>query len=93
MHYVYRKLLSDKVKVSLKHYSIYQSNFNGGDRARGGVAVLVNNCIPHRTVNANTSLQATAVSISLTKTIRICSVYLPPSIPVDFNKLDELLEQ
>ena len=49
----------------------------------------MNNTVPHRTVNVNTSLQATAVSISLTKTITICSVYLPPSIPIDFNELDE----
>ena len=61
--------LSDTVKVS-----IYQSDFNGGDSACGGVAVLVNNCVPHRTVIVNTSLQPTAVSISLTKTITICSV-------------------
>ena len=84
--------LSNMVKVSLKHYSIYQSNFNRGDRACEG-AVMVNNCVPHRIVNVSTSLQATAVSISLTKTITICSVYLPPSIPVDFDKLDDLLDQ
>ena len=85
--------LSDTSKESLKHHTIYPSNLNGGDRIRGVVAVLVNNTVPHRTVNVNTSLQATAVSISLTKTITICSVYLPPSIPIDCNELDELIEQ
>ena len=53
----------------------------------------MNNTVPHRTVNVNTSLQATAVSISLTKKITICSVYLPPSIPIDCNELEELIDQ
>ena len=53
----------------------------------------MNNSVLHRTVNLNTSLQATAVSISLTKSITICSVYLPPSIPIDSNEFDELIDQ
>ena len=85
--------LCDTSKVSLRHHSIYHSNLNVGDRARGGLAVLVNNSVPHRTVNVDTSLQATAVSISLTKTKRISSVYLPLCIPIDCNKLDELNDQ
>ena len=48
--------LSDTNKISLKHDSIYQSNFNGGDKARGGVAIEVNNSVPHRTINVNNSL-------------------------------------
>ena len=84
---------SDTSKVSLKQHTIYHSNIYGGDRIRGGVAVLVNNTVPHRTVNVDTSLQATAVSISLSKTITICSVFLPPSIPIDCNELDELIVQ
>ena len=85
--------LSDTSKVSLKYHSIYQSNFNGGNRARGGVAVVVNNSVPHRTVNVSTTLQATVVNISLNKTITICSIYLPPSTPIDFTELDKLIEQ
>ena len=85
--------LSDTSKVSLKYHSIYQSNFNGGNRARGGVAVVVNNSVPHRTVNVSTTLQATVVNISLNKTITICSIYLPPSTLIDFTELDKLIEQ
>ena len=85
--------LADTSKVSLKNHSIYHSNLNGGDRARGGVAIVVNKSVPQRTINVNTSLQATAVSISLTKTITICSVYLPPSVPIDCNALDQLIDQ
>ena len=90
---VQETFFSDTNKISLKHHYIYQSNFNGGDKARGGVAIAVNNSVPHCTINVNTSLQATAVSISLNKTITICSVYFPPSIPIDSNKLDELIDQ
>ena len=85
--------LSDTSKVSLKYHSIYQLNFNAGNRAREGVAVVVNNSVPHRTVNVSTTLQATVVNISLNKTITICSIYLPPSTPIDFTELDKLIEQ
>ena len=53
-----------KQKKSLLKTSLYLSNFNGCDRARGGVAVVVSDSVPHRPININTSLQATAVSIS-----------------------------
>ena len=85
--------LADTSKASLKNHSIYHSNLNGGDRARGGVAIVVNDSVPKRTINVNTSLRATAVSISLTKTITICSVYLPPSVTIDCNELDQLIDQ
>ena len=40
-----------------------------------------------------TTLQAFAVNISLNKTITVCSVYLPPSSPIDMKKLDHLINQ
>ena len=50
-----------------------------GDRAFGGVSVLVRDGIPSSECTLNTSLQAKAVTISTSKTITICSLYLPPS--------------
>ena len=64
-----------------------------GDRASGGVAVIVNNNVPHHAVKLDSALQAVAVSISLNKTFTLCSVYLPPSSPIDIKKLDHLIDQ
>ena len=38
-------------------------------------------------------LQAVAVSLSMHKTITLCSVYIPPSYALDNRELDNLLEQ
>ena len=45
----------------------------------GGSALLVNKTTPHSLVSLRTNLQATAVRITVFKTITVCSVYLPPS--------------
>ena len=92
-HYVYKKtFLTDTSKVSHKHYSIYQSNSNRGDRACRGIAVVVNNSVPYSTVNIKTSSHETAARISLNKTIIICSIYFSIFF-IDCNKLDELIHQ
>ena len=71
---------------TLKYHSCYFKHFSGNDKASGGVAVIVNNCVPHHSINLDTTLQAVAVTISLNKTITLCSVYLPPSSPIDIKK-------
>ena len=50
-----------------------------GGRACGGVSVMVRDGIPSSECTLNTSLQAKAVTISTSKIITICSLYLPPS--------------
>ena len=50
-----------------------------GGRACGGVSVLSRDGIPSSEWTLNTSLQAKAVTIPTSKTITICSLYLPPS--------------
>ena len=85
--------LKDSDKFQLKYHSCYFKNFTDNDKASGGVAVIVNNSIPHHFVRLETTLQAIAVNISLNKTITLCSVYLPPSSPIDMTKLDHLINQ
>ena len=85
--------LKDCDKFSLKHHSCYLKNSIGNLKACAGVAVIVNNNVPHHSVKLNTTLQAVAVSISLNKTITLCSIYLPPSSAVDIKKLDNLVDQ
>ena len=82
--------LRDSHKFSLKYHACYFKHCGGGDKASGGVAMIVNNSVPHHSIKLDSSLQAVAVSISLNKTITLCSVYLPPSSPIDIKKVDNL---
>ena len=85
--------LKDSDGFTLKDHSCYSKNCSDSDRASGGVAIIVNNSVPHHLIKLETILQAVAVNISLNKTITLCSVYLPPSLPIDVKKLDHLVDQ
>ena len=49
-----------------------------GQRASGGVSILIRNDIPQNRININTLLQAISVSATLHKIVTICSLYIPP---------------
>ena len=77
----------------MKYHSCYFKHFSGNDKASGGVAVIVNNDVPHHFVKLETALQAFAVKISLNKTITLWSIYLPHSSPIDDKKLHSIINQ
>ena len=83
--------LKNKVDITIKYHSIYNKIFTEGEKAHGRVSVAVNNNIPHKPVSLNTNLQAVAVRLTLHNTITLCSLYLPPSTPIDQNKLNDLV--
>ena len=85
--------LKDSDKLKLKYHSCYFKNCSENDKAPGGVAVIVNNSIPHHSIKVETTLQAVAVNVSFNKTITLCSIYLPPSSPIDIKKPDQLVDQ
>ena len=64
-----------------------------GGRACGGVSVLVRDGIPSSECTLNTSLQVKAVIISTSKTITVCSLYLPPSENLNIVLLTRLIDQ
>ena len=64
-----------------------------GGRACGGVSVLVRDGIPSSECTLNTALQAKAVTISTSKTITVCSLYLPPSENLNIVLLTRLIDQ
>ena len=64
-----------------------------GGRACGGVSGLVRDGIPYSECTLNTSLQTKAVTISTSKTITVCSVYLPPSENLNIVMLTRLIDQ
>ena len=80
-------------RLTLKCHSCYFQNCNNNDKASGGVAVIVNNSVPHRSVRLDSTLQAVAVSVSVNKTITLCSVYLPPILQIHIQKLYHLIDQ
>ena len=71
--------------LSFRGYSTYSKTVDSAERASEGVAVLVKSEIPHEPVPLQTLLQATAVKISLHKTITC--LYLPPGAPVNSMRL------
>ena len=79
-------------QITLRGYTAY-NKVGDGERAAGGSSVFIKNSIPHKEIDLNTQLQAVAVSISLHKTITLCSLYLPPSQPVRKDSLTNLLAQ
>ena len=79
---------------TLKYHSCYFKHCSDNDEPSGGVAVIVNNNIPHHSVKLDSALQAVAISISLNNTFTLCSVYLPPpTSPFDIKKLGRLIHQ
>ncbi len=78
---------------SFKSHAIYSKCSDNAERASGGVSILVNASTPHSLVNLSTNLQAVAVSVTMHKTITLCSVYIPPSAVLLKSELDDLVSQ
>ena len=85
--------LKDSDRFTLKYHPCYSKYCGNSDRVSGGGAIIVNNSVPHHLVKLETTLQAVAGNISLNKTITLCSVYLPPSLPIDVEKLGHFIDQ
>ena len=64
-----------------------------GGGACGGVSVLARDGIPYSKCTLYTSLQATTVTISMSTTITIYSLYLPPSDNLNIIILTRLIDQ
>ena len=56
-------------------------------------SILVRQGIIHSHLQLGTSLQATAVRITLSKTITLCSIYIPPSSAISLHDMDDLVRQ
>ena len=85
--------LKDSDTISFKKFNMFNHICTTGEKASGGVSILINRKIPHSSVSLNTTLQATAVKVTMHRELTICSLYLPPSLPIDSDKLDDLVKQ
>ena len=64
-----------------------------GERAHGGVAIIINKSLQHYNVPLTTNLQAVAVRACFDREITICSLYLPPRSEFSLNDLQTLINQ
>ena len=60
---------------------------------QGEIVLLAAQGIIHSHLQLDTSLQATAVRITLSKTITLCSIYIPPSSAISLHDMDDLIRQ
>ncbi|KAG1705494.1 RNA-directed DNA polymerase from mobile element jockey [Nymphon striatum] len=84
--------LNDTFNTTIRRYSIYRRDLPS-EHPAGGVCIIVNNQIPHSSVQLNSSLQAIAVRVSMYKVLTICSIYIPPSSPIIAADVEDLLRQ
>ena len=75
------------------NYDAYTMNPRDGDRAHGGVAIIVSKMVQHRSIPLNTALQAVAVQVCFERDITICSIYLPPRSGITMNDIQSLARQ
>lgn len=86
-------LPNDPYNFNLVNYSCYNAYAGTGAR-QGGVTLYVSNKLPHYHLALNTQLQAVACVCTINRQkIIVCSLYLPPGVPLRKNDLDSLVEQ
>lgn len=84
----------DSSQPKLNGYTFYRKDDISGDRARGGVALVLSNDFYSEEIAINTTLQAVAARVSLPQPITLCSIYLPPPpFTVSALKLSDLISQ
>ena len=85
-------LQSDCTKMLLSGYTVLHRG-SGRDSTSGGVALLISQNMLSCPIDLETNLQAVVARISFGKTVTVCNIYLPLSVPVRGASLYHLFEQ
>ena len=64
-----------------------------GLRALGGVSILIREYVPQNKININIHLQLIAVSVTLYKTVSICSLYISSHDSVKEKEQNNMIKQ
>ena len=72
---------------------MYNHIHQSGDRAFGGLSVIVNNSIPQSQIPLNANLQAVSVKVTLHRLIHFRSIYLPPGDRFNIADKEHLISQ
>ena len=75
--------------TTIKYHSIYNKLCTDGEKARGGVSVIVSNNIPHKVISLNTNLQAVAIRLFLHSAVTLS--FISPSTPINETNLNDLI--
>ena len=79
--------------INFKKFSLYNHIATENQKASGGLSILVKSNVPHRQIDINRNLQVVAVNVTLSKSITICFLYLPPHCKVSKHDLENLINQ
>ena len=83
--------LAPAMRCAVKGYSVFRRDLVSQTIAHGGVLLAVHNSLPARQLPLQTTLQAVAVRVHvLHREITVCSLYLPPGIPLPVVELRQL---
>ena len=93
MAYVPISMISVCYVIIMFFNCIHLTSRDIGGGGSGGVSVLVIDGIPCSECILNRTLQAKAVTISTSKTITICLLYLPPSNNLNIVLFSCLIDQ
>ena len=74
-------------------YQSYNYIHCTGQKASGGVSILIKNNIPQSKINLKTELQAVAIRATMHKVLSICSIYIPPNEKINETAIEELIHQ
>ena len=77
---------------SFNGYSVFRKDIRSSTIAHGGVLAAVHHSFPTRQLALRSSLQAVAVRVQISRQeLTVCSLYLPPGIPLPVVELRRLL--
>ena len=85
--------LKESNRIKFKHYQLYNHLKKDGNRAFGGISILVRKYTPQHQIHIDSELRAIAVKVTLRKPINICTIYIPPHNPITDTKINKLIEQ
>src|SRR5215469_5775475 len=86
-------LADNNIKIDNNYHSHFKNVTSANGRSHGGVGILTHKSLAYSIITLQTNLQAIAIRLTLHKTVTICSIYLPPSNPIDPNNLNALFQQ
>ncbi|XP_073979064.1 uncharacterized protein [Rhodnius prolixus] len=78
--------------LQIKHYKTYRKDYLHGQRACGGVAILVREDIICEPASIVSPYQICAVKIAIPNQITVCCIYLPPSLTIDETQFKRFLQ-
>ena len=77
--------LKEPNNVTFRNYNIVNKFAIGEGRGTGGNTIIINKTCPSGRIQLKTNLQAIAVSVTLHRTISICSIYIPHKAKIEQN--------